>query len=54
LVDSVMALVKEKEMIKYLYHHQEALWNKIFTGYLGEEELRNQIKNNLLKGYIEL
>jgi len=54
LVDSVMALVKEKEMIKYLYHHQEALWNKIFIGYLGEEELKNQIKNNLLKGYIEL
>lgn len=54
LVDSVMSFVKEKEMIKYLYHHQEALWNKIFIEYLGKEELESQIKNNLLKGYVIL
>jgi len=54
LVDAVMSLVKEKEMIKYLYHHQEALWNKIFIEYFDEEKLEKQIKNNLLKGYIQL
>jgi len=54
LVDMVMSLVKEKEMVKYLYHHQEALWNKIFIEYFGEEKLEKQIKNNLLKGYIQL
>lgn len=54
LVDMVMSLVKEKEMVKYLYHHQESLWNKIFIEYFGEEKLEKQIKNNLLKGYVQL
>ncbi|HOX21621.1 MAG TPA: hypothetical protein PKZ02_01425 [Candidatus Paceibacterota bacterium] len=54
IVDAVMSLVKEKEMVKYLYHHQEALWNKIFIGYLGQAELEKQLKNNLLSGFIQL
>lgn len=54
LVDTSMALVMEKEMIKYLYHHQEALWNKIFSAHVGEEKAEELIKENLLKGYIEL
>ena len=54
IVDTVMSLVKEKEMIKYLYHHQEALWNKIFVSYLGKAELESQLKNNLLAGFIKL
>src|SRR3989344_5970151 len=33
LIDLVMSLVKKGE-IKYLYHQQEALWNKIFIEYL--------------------
>lgn len=52
LIDSVMSLVKEKEMIKYLYHHQEAMWNKIFTEYLGKEALEKLIIENFYKGYI--
>lgn len=52
LVDTVMSLVKEKELIKYLYHHQEALWNKIFTEYIGEDEMRRLIIDNFSKGYI--
>lgn len=52
LIDSVMSLVKEKEMIKYLYHHQEALWNKIFTEYLGKEALEDLSIKNFSKGYI--
>jgi len=54
LVDTVMSLVKEKEMVKYLYHHQEALWNKIFTEYMGEEGLEKYSRDYVLKGYFEL
>jgi hypothetical protein len=54
LVDVVMSLVKEKEMVKYLYHQQEALWNKIFAEYFGEEKMEEIIKSNLLKGYVEI
>jgi len=54
LVDVVMSLVKEKEMVKYLYHQQEALWNKIFSEYFGEEKMEEIIKSNLLKGYVEI
>jgi len=52
LIDNVMALVMEKEMIKYLYHHQEALWNRIFIGYFSEKEMERFIKENLIRGYI--
>ena len=37
LLDNAMSLVMEKHMIKYLYHQQEALWNKIFMEYVGGE-----------------
>lgn len=52
LVDTAMSLVKAKEMIKYLYHHQEALWNKIFREFIGKEKMEELIKENWLKGYI--
>lgn len=54
LVDTVMSLVKQKEMVKYLYHHQEALWNKIFSEYFGMEKLEEFSKEYLLKGYFEI
>ena len=54
LVDVVMSLVKEKELVKYLYHQQEALWNKIFAEYFGEEKMEEIIKKNLLRGYFEV
>lgn len=49
-LDTVMALFKEVEMVKYLYHHQEALWNRIFSGYLGEENMEQLIIDNFYKG----
>jgi len=52
LVDNAMSLVKEKEMIKYLYHHQEALWNKIFSEYFSKEKMEEIIKENLLQGKV--
>ncbi|MEK7506207.1 MAG: hypothetical protein AAB572_01225 [Patescibacteria group bacterium] len=54
LVDTVMSLVKEKEMVKYLYHHEEALWNRVFSEYFSFEELEKFAKEYLLQGYFEI
>jgi hypothetical protein len=54
LIDTSMALVKEKEMIKYLYHHQEALWNKIFYSYFGEEKTETMVKDGIVRGVMEI
>jgi hypothetical protein len=54
LIDTAMSLVKEKELIKYLYHHQEALWNKIFSEYFGEEKMEELMKENIIKGWFEI
>lgn len=53
-VDTVMSLVKNKEMIKYLYHHQESFWNKIFSEYAGEAKLEEMMINHLLDGWFEI
>jgi hypothetical protein len=54
LIDTVMSLVQEREMVKYLYHHQEALWNKIFSEYIGRHEMEKMIVDGFDKGYIQL
>lgn len=54
LVDTVMSLVKRHERVKFLYHHQEALWNRIFIAYFGEEKLEEYCKKHLITGYFEL
>lgn len=55
LIDTVMGLVMAEKDIKYLYHQQEALWNRLFEGYMGDgEKLEKLIIDNLLKGYIEV
>lgn len=54
LVDNIMGLVMNEAMVKYLYHHQEALWNRIFVGFVGEERMEELILANLDKGYIEV
>ncbi len=54
IVDTVMALVKEKELVKYLYHQQEALWNKIFTSYFSEQELEELSKKYIIQGWFEV
>jgi len=54
IVDTVMALVKEKELIKYLYHHQEALWNKIFSSYFGDKKMMEFMQKNMIKGWFEV
>ncbi|OGM97040.1 MAG: hypothetical protein A3B86_02815 [Candidatus Yanofskybacteria bacterium RIFCSPHIGHO2_02_FULL_38_22b] len=52
-IDLTMSLVK-KGHIKYLYHHQEALWNKIFSEYMGRETMNRLIDENIIRGFIEL
>lgn len=54
LIDTVMSLVQNKELVKYLYHHQEALWNKLFSEYMGQEKMEELIIENFDKGYIDL
>ncbi|OGN12607.1 MAG: hypothetical protein A3C71_01355 [Candidatus Yanofskybacteria bacterium RIFCSPHIGHO2_02_FULL_43_15c] len=51
LIDLVMSLV-EKGETKYLYHQQEALWNKIFVEYLGREKVEELVEKNIIEGFI--
>lgn len=53
LIDLIMSLVK-KAQVKYLYHQQEAMWNKIFSEYLGREKMNQLIEANIINGLIEL
>ena len=52
-IDLIMSLVK-KGHIKYLYHHEEALWNKIFSEYMGRETMNRLIEENIISGFIKL
>ncbi|PJE59661.1 MAG: hypothetical protein COU85_02500 [Candidatus Portnoybacteria bacterium CG10_big_fil_rev_8_21_14_0_10_44_7] len=53
LIDNIIALTRGG-LMKYLYHQQEALWNKIFTEYLGLEKMEELLVQNLDKGIIRL
>ena len=51
LIDLIMSVVEKKNM---LYHQQEAMWNKIFSEYLGREKLEKMIEENIIEGFITL
>ncbi len=53
IVDLVMSLVKHGE-VKYLYHQQEALWNRIFSEYVGRDTMNALIADNIITGWIKL
>lgn len=53
LLDNLVSLT-HGGLQKYLYHQQEALWNKIFIEFMGEEKLEEMIIENMEKGFIEL
>lgn len=53
LIDTAMSAVKEKQLAKYLYHHQEALWNKIFASYFGEGMMDSLIQTHFVDAYID-
>lgn len=54
VIDQSMSLVKEREGLKYVYHHQEALWNAIFSAFFGEHRLEEALEENILAGKIAL
>jgi hypothetical protein len=54
LIDLIMSLVVSKGESKYLYHQQEALWNKIFIEYLGRERMNQLITEHIIDGFIDL
>ncbi len=54
LVDTAMSLVKQKELVKYLYHQEEALWNKIFLGYFSQAEMERFLKDYAIQGWFEV
>jgi len=53
LLDNTLSLT-HGGLGKYLYHQQEALWNKIFIEFMGEEKLEEMIVENIEKGFIQL
>jgi len=53
LIDLIMSLVKKGE-IKYLYHQEEAMWNKIFFEYLGREQMDRLVEEHIIDGFIKL
>jgi hypothetical protein len=55
LFDNGISLLRQAGFeSKYLYHQQEALWNKVFIEYMGEAALDRLMMENLDKGYISL
>lgn len=55
LVDSSIALVKRETIAKYIYHHQESLWNRIFKGFIEpEKKLEDLIVENFDRGVIQI
>jgi len=53
LLDNLISLT-HGGLGKYLYHQQEALWNKIFIEFMGEEKLEEMLVENIDKGFIGL
>lgn len=54
LIDNMVSLTNDVPIsAEYLYHRQEALWNKIFIEYMGKEVLEKLIIENLDRGYVD-
>jgi hypothetical protein len=53
LIDLLMSLV-DRSRAKYLYHQQEALWNKIFSEYMGRERMDQLMAEHIFDGFIHL
>jgi len=52
LIDLTMSLASDGQ-VNYIYHHQEALWNKIFIEYFGRDKMNELIEENIIKGFIK-
>ncbi len=53
VVDLIMSLVTRGE-VKYLYHQQEAMWNHIFSEYMGRDRMNQLTEDNIISGFIKL
>jgi len=54
LIDNMVSLTNAAPIeSRFLYHRQEALWNKIFGEYLGKDVLEKTIVENMDIGYVE-
>ncbi|MDP2676343.1 MAG: hypothetical protein Q8O83_01520 [bacterium] len=54
LVDNAISLARAKTIVKYTYHHREALWNRLFSGYTGFDVMEQLIIKNFTRGFIEV
>lgn len=55
LIDNLISFCKKTSLFeKYLYHQQEALWNRIFEKIVGEENFEKVLVKNLEKGEIRI
>lgn len=55
IIDASISLVKRETIVKYIYHHQESLWNRIFKGFIEpQKNLEDLIIENFDKGVITL
>ncbi len=55
LIDNVISLTRKSNVdSKYIYHHHEALWNRIFEGYIGEKEMEKLVIEHFGEGFISL
>ncbi len=53
LKDNAISFVRSRgNEAKYIYHQQEALWNELFTRYVGYEEMLKKAKDNFTEGQI--
>jgi len=53
-MDLIMSIVNKETEAKYLYHQQEALWNKIFVEYMGRERMNEVIEDNIISGFVTI
>lgn len=55
LFDNGISFLREADFnSRFCYHQQEAIWNKVFSSYMGEQTMNKIMMENLDKGYISL
>ncbi len=53
LIDLTLSVL-QKYNVQYIYHQQEALWNKIFIEYLGAQKCSELVREHIIDGFIQL
>lgn len=55
MFDNGISFLKQTDFnSRFLYHQPEALWNKIFSAYMGEQTMNKLVMDNLDEGYVVL